>query len=68
MGVIHTGRADPGAALVPGRSIAPCVSRFEGEFRSPSVATQFRISDALEVRAADLVKRADAARRRKQGG
>jgi hypothetical protein len=48
--------------------LRPYISQLEGDLKSPTVATLFRICDALEVRAADPVERADAARKRKQGG
>jgi hypothetical protein len=35
--------------------------------KSPTVATLFRICDALDARAADIVRRVDAARKRKPG-
>jgi transcriptional regulator with XRE-family HTH domain len=43
----------------------PYVSQLERNLKSPTVATLFLICDALEVSAADVVKRVDAARKRK---
>src|SRR5262249_40431825 len=59
------GRTDPGTALVPGRSV---ISQPGSNLKSPTVATLFRICEALEVWAADRVKRADVAKQRRQGG
>ena len=42
--------------------------QLEGNLKSPTVATLFRICDALGVSAADLVRRADAGRKRQQDG
>jgi transcriptional regulator with XRE-family HTH domain len=46
----------------------PNISQLEGNLKSPIVATLFRICDALEVSAADLVRQVDAARKRQPGG
>ncbi len=43
----------------------PYVSQLERNLKSPTVATLFLICDALDVSAADVVKRVDAARKRK---
>ena len=43
----------------------PYVSQLERNLKSPTVATLFLICDALEVSAADVVRRVDAARKRK---
>ncbi len=45
----------------------PYVSQLERDLKSPTVDTLFRICDALDTSAADLVKRVDAARKRKAG-
>jgi transcriptional regulator with XRE-family HTH domain len=45
----------------------PYISELERDRKSPTVDTLFLICDALNVSAADLVGRADAARRRKAG-
>jgi transcriptional regulator with XRE-family HTH domain len=45
----------------------PYVSQLERELKSPTVETLFRICDALQVSAADIVGRVDAARKRKPG-
>ena len=39
----------------------------QGNLKSPTVATLFLICDALDVRAADIVRRVDAARKRQAG-
>jgi transcriptional regulator with XRE-family HTH domain len=43
----------------------PYISQLERDLKSPTVDTLFRICDALNVSAADLVRKADAARKRK---
>jgi len=43
----------------------PYISQLERNLKSPTVDTLFRICDALDVSAADVVKRVDAARKRK---
>ena len=45
----------------------PYISQLERNLKSPTVATLFLICDALDVRAADIVRRVDAARKRKSG-
>jgi transcriptional regulator with XRE-family HTH domain len=45
----------------------PYVSQLERELKSPTVETLFRICDALQVSAADIVGRVDAARKRQPG-
>lgn len=45
----------------------PYISQFERDLKSPTIDTLFRICDALNVRAADVVRRVDAARKRKPG-
>src|SRR6516162_8143406 len=45
----------------------PYISQLERDLKSPTIDTLFRICDALDVSAADVVRRADAARRRKAG-
>jgi transcriptional regulator with XRE-family HTH domain len=45
----------------------PYVSQLERDLKSPTVDTLFRICDALEVSAASVIKRVDAARKRKAG-
>ena len=45
----------------------PYISELERNLKSPTVETLFRICDALEVSAADIVGRVDAARKRKAG-
>jgi transcriptional regulator with XRE-family HTH domain len=45
----------------------PYISRLERNLKSPTVATLFLICDALDVRAADLVRRVEAARKRQAG-
>ena len=45
----------------------PYISQLERDMKSPTVDTLFRICDALNVRAADVVRRVDAARKRKPG-
>ncbi len=44
----------------------PYISQLERDLKSPTVATLFRICDALKVEAADIVARVDVARKRKQ--
>jgi transcriptional regulator with XRE-family HTH domain len=41
----------------------PYVSQLERDLKSPTVETLFRICDALEVSAASVIKRMDAARK-----
>src|SRR5258707_12791888 len=43
----------------------PYISQLEQDHKSPTVDTLFRICDALDASAADLVRRVDAARKRK---
>jgi transcriptional regulator with XRE-family HTH domain len=43
----------------------PYVSSLERSLKSPAVDTLFRICDALEVSAANVIKRVDAERKRK---
>ena len=43
----------------------PYISQLERDLKSPTVDTLFRICDALDVSAADIVRRVDAARKRK---
>ncbi|MGP0069721.1 MAG: helix-turn-helix domain-containing protein [Isosphaeraceae bacterium] len=43
----------------------PYISELERDLKSPTVATLFLICDALDVSAADVVSRVDAARKRK---
>jgi transcriptional regulator with XRE-family HTH domain len=45
----------------------PYVSQLERSLKSRTVDTRFRICDALEVSAANVIKRVDAERKRKQG-
>ena len=45
----------------------PYVSQLERDLKSPTVATLFLICDALDVSAADVVRRVDAARKRQAG-
>ena len=45
----------------------PYISELERNLKSPTVETLFRICDALQVSAADIVGRVDAARKRKPG-
>ena len=45
----------------------PYISQLEQNHKSPTVDTLFRICDALDASAADLVRRVDAARKRKPG-
>jgi transcriptional regulator with XRE-family HTH domain len=45
----------------------PYISQLERNLKSPTVDTLFRICDALGVSAADLIRRADAARKQKPG-
>ena len=42
----------------------PYISQLERNLKSPTVATLFLTCDALNVRAADIVRRVDAARKR----
>ena len=43
----------------------PYASQPERDLKSPTVDTLFRIYDALQASAADIVRRVDAARKRK---
>jgi transcriptional regulator with XRE-family HTH domain len=43
----------------------PYISQLERNLKSPTVDTLFRICDALDVSAANVIKRVDAARKRK---
>jgi transcriptional regulator with XRE-family HTH domain len=45
----------------------PYISELERDLKSPTIDTLFLICDALNVSAADLVRRVDAARKRKPG-
>jgi transcriptional regulator with XRE-family HTH domain len=45
----------------------PYISELERDRKSPTVDTLFRICDALQASAADIVRRVDAARKRKAG-
>lgn len=45
----------------------PYVSQLERNLKSPTVDTLFRICDALDVSAVNIIRRVDAARKRKQG-
>ena len=45
----------------------PDISQLERDLKSPTIDTLFRICDALNVRAADVVRRVNAARKRKPG-
>ena len=45
----------------------PYISQLERNLKSPTVATLFLLCDALDVRAADIVRRVDAARKRQAG-
>ena len=45
----------------------PYISQLERDMKSPTVDTLFRICDALNASAADVVRRVDAARKRKAG-
>lgn len=45
----------------------PYISQLERDLKSPTVDTLFRICDALQVSAADIVGRVEAARKRKAG-
>ena len=46
----------------------PYVSQLERDLKSPTVDTLFRICDALDASAPDLVRRVDAARKHKSVG
>jgi transcriptional regulator with XRE-family HTH domain len=46
----------------------PYISQLERNMKSPTLDTLFRICDALDASAANVVKRVDAARKRKPGG
>ncbi len=43
----------------------PYVSQLERNLKSPTVDTLFQICDALDISAGDVIKRVDAARKRK---
>ena len=43
----------------------PYISQLERDLKAPTVETLFLICDALGISAADLIRRVDAARRRK---
>ena len=43
----------------------PYISQLERNLKSPTVDTLFRICDALDVSAVEMIKRVDAARKRK---
>jgi transcriptional regulator with XRE-family HTH domain len=45
----------------------PYVSQLERNLKSPTVGTLFRICDALEISAVDVIKRVDAARKPRPG-
>lgn len=45
----------------------PYISQLERNLKSPTIDTLFLICDALEISAAELIGRVDAARRRKPG-
>jgi transcriptional regulator with XRE-family HTH domain len=45
----------------------PYISQLERNHKSPTVDTLFRICDALEVSAVNIIKRVDSARKRKAG-
>jgi transcriptional regulator with XRE-family HTH domain len=45
----------------------PYISQLERDLKSPTVDTLFRICDALQASAADIVGRVDAARKRTTG-
>jgi transcriptional regulator with XRE-family HTH domain len=45
----------------------PYISQLERDHKSPTLDTLFRICDALDVSAVDVVRRVDAARKRKPG-
>jgi transcriptional regulator with XRE-family HTH domain len=45
----------------------PSISQLERDLKSPTVDTLFRICDALQASAADIVRRVDAARKRRVG-
>ncbi len=45
----------------------PYISELERDLKSPTVDTLFRICDALQASAADLIGRGDAARKRQPG-
>jgi transcriptional regulator with XRE-family HTH domain len=45
----------------------PYISQLERDIKSPTMETLFRICDALQVSAADIVGRVDTARKRKAG-
>ncbi len=45
----------------------PYVSQLERNLKSPTVDTLFRICDALDVSAVSVIRRVDAARKRKPG-
>jgi transcriptional regulator with XRE-family HTH domain len=43
----------------------PYISQLERNLKSPTVDTLFRVCDALDVSAVELIKRVDAERKRK---
>jgi transcriptional regulator with XRE-family HTH domain len=43
----------------------PYISQLERNIKSPTVETLFRICDALDVSAVTIIKKVDAARKRK---
>ncbi len=45
----------------------PYISQLERDLKSPTIDTLFRICDALNVRAADVVRRVDAAQEAEGG-
>jgi transcriptional regulator with XRE-family HTH domain len=44
----------------------PYISQLERNLKSPTVDTLFRLCDALDVSAADVVRRVDAARKKRK--
>ena len=46
----------------------PYISQLERDLKSPTLETLFLICDALDVSATNVVKRVDAARKRKTSG
>jgi transcriptional regulator with XRE-family HTH domain len=45
----------------------PYISQLERDLKSPTVETLFRICDALNVSPVNIIRRVDAARKRKRG-
>jgi transcriptional regulator with XRE-family HTH domain len=45
----------------------PYISQLERNLKSPTVDTLFRFCEALDVSAVTIIRRVDAARKRKQG-